>query len=72
MMNLGNRIRELRKKNNVTQEQLATALNLSPQAVSKWEMNVGYPDIALLPAIAAYFKVSMDDLFAYDVNEDRP
>ena len=69
MMNLGNRIRELRKKNNVTQEQLATALNLSPQAVSKWEMNVGYPDIALLPAIAAYFKVSMDELFAYDVNE---
>ncbi len=68
-MNLGNRIRELRKKNNVTQEQLAGALNLSPQAVSKWEMNVGYPDISLLPAIAAYFRVSMDELFAYDVLE---
>lgn len=69
MMHFGNRIRELRKKNNVTQEQLANALNLSPQAVSKWEMNVGYPDISLLPAIAAYFKVSMDELFAYDVRE---
>ncbi len=69
MMNLGNRIRELRKKNGVTQEQLANALGLSPQAVSKWEMNVGYPDISLLPSIAAYFRVSMDELFAYDVNE---
>ena len=68
-MNLGNRIRELRKKNNVTQEQLASALNLSPQAVSKWEMNVGYPDISLLPAIAAYFRVSLDELVASDVRE---
>ena len=37
-MNLGNKIRELRKGANLTQEQLAASLNLSPQAVSKWEM----------------------------------
>ena len=37
-MNLGNKIRELRKANSLTQEQLAASLNISPQAVSKWEM----------------------------------
>lgn len=38
MMNLSSKIRELRKARNLTQEQLAAALNISPQAVSKWEM----------------------------------
>ena len=40
MINLGNKIRALRKKKGITQEQLAGALNMSPQAVSKWEMGV--------------------------------
>ena len=66
MINLGNKIRALRKKKGITQEQLASALNMSPQAVSKWEMGAGYPDVALLPVIAAYFGVSLDDLFDYD------
>ena len=63
MINLGNKIRALRKKKGITQEQLAGALNMSPQAVSKWEMGAGYPDVALLPVIAAYFGVSLDVLF---------
>ena len=66
MINIGNKIRELRKNKGITQEQLASALNYSPQAISKWEMNVGYPDIATLPVIAAYFGVSLDALFDYD------
>lgn len=66
MINLGNKIRAFRKKKGITQEQLASALNISPQAVSKWEMGAGYPDIALLPVIAAYFGVSLDVLFDYD------
>lgn len=66
MINLGNKIRALRKKKGITQEQLASALNMSPQAVSKWEMGAGYPDVALLPVIAAYFGVSLDVLFDYD------
>ena len=41
---------------------------MSPQAVSKWEMGAGYPDVALLPVIAAYFGVSLDVLFDYDAN----
>jgi len=66
MINLGNKIRELRKQKGITQEQLASSLSLSAQAVSKWEMGGGYPDIATLPVIAAYFGVSLDALFDYD------
>lgn len=68
-MNLGNKIRELRREKQLTQEQLASALNISPQAVSKWEMNIGYPDMSLIPIIAGYFKVSLDALFEYDINK---
>ena len=67
-MTLGNKIKQLRLKAGLTQEQLASALNMSPQAVSKWEMGAGYPDVALLPVIAAYFGVSLDVLFDYDAN----
>ena len=66
MINLGNKIRQLRKRKGITQEQLASSLSLSSQAVSKWEMGTGYPDIATLPVIAAYFGVSLDELFDYD------
>ena len=57
-MNLGNKIRELRRARNLTQEQLAASLNISAQAVSKWEMCASYPDMALLPTLAAFFNVS--------------
>ncbi len=53
----------LRKKKNITQEQLATALNISPQAVSKWETDTCLPDALMLPLIADYFNVSIDYLF---------
>ena len=68
-MNIGNKIRELRKKKGITQEQLATALGITSQAVSKWEMSTGYPDIAMLPVVAGYFGVSMDTLFNYDADK---
>ena len=68
-MNLGNKIRELRRAKNMTQEQLALALNISAQAVSKWEMSASYPDVAMIPIIASFFKVSLDELFDFDVND---
>ena len=68
-MNIGNKIRELRKKKGITQEQLASVLGITSQAVSKWEMSTGYPDIAMLPVIAGYFGVSMDTLFNYDADK---
>lgn len=66
-MNLGNKIRELRRAGDLTQEQLAAALNISPQAVSKWEMGASYPDMTMIPIIASFFKVSLDELFDFDV-----
>ena len=66
-MNLGNKIRELRRARNLTQEQLAATLNISPQAVSKWEMGASYPDMTMIPTLAALFKVSLDVLFDFDV-----
>ena len=63
-MELGNQIKALRAQRGVTQETLAAALGVSPQAVSKWENQAAAPDIQLLPAISAYFGVTIDELFA--------
>lgn len=62
-MNFGKKIKELRLKKTVTQEQLAAHLNISPQAVSKWENNLTLPDIQLLPELSVYFGVTIDELF---------
>lgn len=62
-INIAKNITDLRKKKGVTQEQMASALNISSQAVSKWETNSCQPDILTLPLIADYFDVSIDYLF---------
>ena len=62
-MELGKKIKQLRFKAGLTQEQLAEKLNLGPQSVSKWENAVAMPDISLLPRLAEIFGVSIDDLF---------
>lgn len=62
-MELGNKIRQLRYKTSMTQEQLAERLGVSSQAVSKWENSAAMPDISLLPDIAEVFGVTIDDLF---------
>lgn len=62
-VNIAKNIVDLRKKVGVTQEQLAAALNVSSQAVSKWETNTCQPDLMTLPLIADYFHVSIDYLF---------
>lgn len=66
MISIGSTLRHLRKAKNVTQEELAEALGVTPQAVSKWENNAGMPDISLLVPLANYFRVSMDTLFGRD------
>lgn len=68
-MEIGNRIKEFRKTKGMTQEQLAEALGISFQAVSKWENNIAMPDITLVPVIARVFGVTTDDLFAHNLNE---
>jgi len=66
--NIGSMIRELRISRNLTQEQLAENLNVTAQAISKWENNVGMPDISQVVPIAYFFGVSTDTLFGINTN----
>ena len=60
---LGAKIRELRKKRGISQEVLAQYLGVTFQAVSKWENGTAMPDVPLIPALASFFGVSTDELF---------
>lgn len=64
-MRIGDKIKALRKNKDVTQTELACALSVSAQSVSKWENHLSSPDISVLPAIARYFGITMDELFGY-------
>lgn len=68
-MNIGTKIKQLRKQRGITQEQLAECIGVSFQAVSKWENNITFPDITLAPVLANYFGVSMDELFDFSLKE---
>ena len=59
---LGQRLQRFRKRANLTQEEVATKLNITPQAISKWENDVSAPDISLLGEIADMFGVTVDEL----------
>lgn len=61
-MTLGDKIIQLRKEKGFSQEQLAQELNVSRQAVSKWEVNQSVPEISKLIALADLFKISIDNL----------
>ena len=61
-----NNIKRLRKNADLTQDELAKAIGMSAQSVSKWECGYGYPDITQLPAIANFFGVSIDELLCND------
>ncbi|MBQ4510277.1 MAG: helix-turn-helix transcriptional regulator [Clostridia bacterium] len=63
---IGENIKKLRKKKDITQEKLAEALNISVTAVSKWEREETYPDITLIFPIAHFFNVSVDELMGYN------
>lgn len=69
-LNLGNVIKRLRTEQSVTQEELAEHLEISFQAISKWETGTSLPDITLLPKLAAFFGVRIDELFSVN-HEDE-
>lgn len=70
-LTLGQKIRELRKRDGRTQEALAEVLGVTSQAISRWEANGGYPDMEMIPAIANYFHISIDELFGYHSDREE-
>ncbi|MBQ8432201.1 MAG: helix-turn-helix transcriptional regulator [Clostridia bacterium] len=69
-LELGQKIRELRRRDGRTQEALAEAIGVTSQAISRWEANGGYPDMEMIPAIANYFGITIDELFGYQNNRE--
>lgn len=61
-MNIGAVIKAKRRARNITQAELASLLKVSPQAVSRWETGISYPNIAMVPAISKALQVSADEL----------
>lgn len=70
-LKIGEKIKKLRKAQDITQEKLADYLNISYQAVSKWENGLALPDIALLPKLANFFGVSTDELLDLKTSENE-
>ena len=70
-MRLGTRIKELRRKNYLTQQKLAEYLSVSPQAVSQWETNNALPDISLIAPLCNIFQISSDDLLEIDIKNKQ-
>lgn len=68
-MNMGKKIKSLRLSSSMTQEQLASRLGISAQAVSKWESGTNMPDIQILPDLSVIFGVTIDELF--DMSDDH-
>jgi Predicted transcriptional regulators len=68
---IGEKIKELRRKNDMTQEKLADYLCVSYQSVSKWETGITSPDLSLIVPLARLFKVTTDELFGLDGENGR-
>ena len=71
MIKLNENIKKYRQQKNMTQSQLADVFNVSEQAISRWENGNTYPDITLLPAIADYFHVTIDELMGMESYKDE-
>ncbi|MDI0268088.1 helix-turn-helix transcriptional regulator [Clostridioides difficile] len=70
ILNFGENLKRLRKERNLSQEQLSEMLNVSRQAISKWESNKTYPDIENLMLLRNIFNIALDDLL-FDENKDK-
>ncbi len=68
---LGENIKKLRRERNITQEKLAEFLGITFQSVSNWERGESYPDITMLPEIAGFFRISVDELLGMNQSESE-
>ena len=66
---IGENIKKLRNQKGVTQERLAESIGVTPQAISRWESESGYPAIEYLPDIASFFGISVDELLGIKLSE---
>lgn len=64
-------IKELRRAQNLTQDEVASALGVTYQSVSRWENGLSYPDITILPDIASFFGVTLEELFGIDSSAEE-
>ena len=71
ILNFSNNIVNLRHKKGITQEALADFIGVTKASVSKWETKQSMPDITLLPQLAAFFDVTVDELLGYEPNLSR-
>ncbi len=70
-MGFGTKLKQLRRQRDLTQEQLAEYLSISPQAVSRWETDAAMPDISLLPVLCNLFSVTSDELLGIDIEKKK-
>ena len=70
-MSFGKTIKKLRREREMTQEQLAEILSLSPQAVSRWETDTAMPDISLIAPLCNLFNVTSDELLEIDLAQKQ-
>ena len=70
MNHIGQKIRELRRKNDLTQEKMAEFLGITCQSVSKWETDTTYPDLAMIVPLARLLHVTTDELLGMDAPEN--
>jgi len=68
-MEIGDKILELRKNVNLSQEQLAEKINVTRQTISKWELNETTPDIKQAKELSRIFKISLDELTNNDISD---
>ena len=66
---IGENIKKLRNQKGITQERLAESIGVTPQAISRWESESGYPAIEYLPDLAGFFGISVDELLGVKLSE---
>ena len=71
MEHIGQRIKDLRKKADLTQDRLADYLGVSPQAVSKWECDISTPDLSLIAPLCRVLGCSADEMLGVAYTEDK-
>ncbi len=70
-MSFGKMIKKLRRERDMTQEQLAEILSISPQAISRWETDMAMPDISLIAPLCNLFNISSDELLEIDFEQNQ-